>query len=158
MRAAPWPTLRRLGLLVVLATAGCAKTPPSVTEVEGVLLLDKKPLPNAQIEFVPELKDFGAEMNSLAVTDDKGFFRLTCHYKSQAGAVVGTHRVVVSEAPTPAEMRGMDGASQAKYAEYRARLKNRPIPDVYSTAGRTPLRVEVKPDQKTYEIELSRNP
>jgi hypothetical protein len=53
-------------------------------------------------------------------------------------------------------MRGMDPDSQQRLAAYEAALKNRPIPPQYSTYSRTPLRVEVKSDQKEYEITLSR--
>src|SRR5438105_3770282 len=67
----------RFGLIAALFLGGCAKVPPPVTEVEGVVLLNDQPLPQAQIEFVPDLKDFGAELNSTAVTDEKGRFTLT---------------------------------------------------------------------------------
>src|SRR5439155_8016866 len=139
-----WQSSSRLGMLILLALVGCGKSPPPITEVEGVLLLNKQPLPNAQIEFVPELKDFGAEMNSMAVTDEKGFFRLTCNQNQQPGAAVGTHRVVVTEPATPKELRGQDEKTQKEYRQYLAGLKNRPIPDVYATVGKTPLRIEVK--------------
>src|SRR5438876_709313 len=84
---------------IVLAVSGCAKGPPPVTEVSGVVLLDGKPLPQARVEFVPDLSSFGAEMNSSAITDDDGRFTLELTYKSQPGAVVGKHHVVVAERP-----------------------------------------------------------
>ncbi len=145
-----------LGVVVVLT--GCAKTPPPVTEAAGTVLLDNRPLPHALVEFVPELADFGAEMNSTAITDDQGRFTLTCAYKSQPGAVVGKHRVLVTEAPTPGEFRRQDEQAQARYAQHLAKLKNRPIPPVYGSIGQTPLLVEVKGDQKTYDLYLSRKP
>jgi hypothetical protein len=145
-----------LALAVALALPGCRRVPPPVTEAEGTVLLDGKPLPQAQVEFVPELRHFGAEMNSTAVTDDQGHFHLTCAYNQQAGAVVAKHHVLVSEAPVPAELRGMDERSQTKLAQYQAQLKNRPIPDVYGTLSKTPLVVEVKPGEKTYDLQLTR--
>ena len=152
--------LRRIGgclaLLAVLAAFGCGKSPPPIVEVEGTVLLNGQPLPNAQVEFVPELKDFGAEMNSTATTDDKGHFKLTCNLNQQTGACVGSHRVLISEPPTPGDLRGQDAATQAKLAQFQARLKNRPIPPQYSSVSKTPLRFEVKPDQKTYQIDLQR--
>jgi hypothetical protein len=147
-----------LGVTLALSVPGCARTPPPVTEVEGVVLLDGKPLPQALVEFVPQLAHFGAEMNSSGLTDDRGRFTLTCAYKSQAGAVVGKHHVLVSEAPTPAEFRRPDEQTQARLAQHLAKLKNRPIPPAYGTLGRTPLRIEVKADQKSYELRLKRNP
>src|SRR3954449_7061864 len=80
-----------------LAVAGCKKSPPPVVEVTGRVTLNGKPLPHAELQFVPELKDFGAEVNSSGVTDEKGEFTLTCALNSQPGAVVGTHRVLLLE-------------------------------------------------------------
>lgn len=135
--------------------AGCAKKePPAITEVEGTLLLDDKPLPFAQIDFVPELEDFGAEMNSTALTDEKGNFTMKLA-SGRPGAVVAKHRVIVNEG-TPKELRGMDSNSQAKLAEYIAKLSNRPLPEQYGNYGKTPLRVEVKADQKTYVLRMKR--
>jgi hypothetical protein len=150
------PALAGLGLIAA-ALSGCARVPPPVTDAEGTVLLDGKPLPQAQVEFVPELRNFGAEMNSTAVTDDGGHFHLTCTYKEQPGAVVARHHVLVTEPATPAEFRGMDERTQTRYAQYLARLKNRPIPEVYGTLGKTPLVVEVKPGQTTYDLRLTRD-
>jgi hypothetical protein len=146
-----------LALAVALALAGCRKVPPPVTEAEGTVLLDGKPLPQAQVEFVPQLSNFGAEVNSTAVTDDQGHFQLTCAYNQRSGAVVGKHHVLVSDPPPSADMRGMDERSQTRLAQYQAKLKNRPIPDVYRTLGKTPLVVEVKPGEKTYDLQLKRD-
>ena len=145
-----------LGLGVALSLSGCKQVPPPVTEAEGTVLLDGKPLPQAQVEFVPELRNFGAEMNSIAVTDDQGHFQLTCTYKQQPGAVVGKHRVLVTDPPTPPEYRSQDERTQAKFAQYLAKLKNRPIPEVYGTLAKTPLVLDVKPGQKTYDLQLTR--
>jgi hypothetical protein len=144
-----------LGLTFALAVCGCARTPPAFTEVSGVVLLDGKPLPLAQVEFVPELSDFGAEMNSTAITDDQGKFTLTCPMQSQTGAVVAKHRVLVRDAPTPQEFRRPDGQTQEKLAQYMERLKNRPIPLRYGALAKT-ITIEVKPEQKNYEIRLTR--
>ena len=126
----------------MLLAAGCAKSPPVVTDVEGTLLLNDQPLANAQVQFMPELTGFGAEMNSTAITDDKGQFHLTTG-RGDAGAVVGKHRVVVTEAPLPPSMRGQDQQSQEKMSAYLAKLKNRPIPTGYGSYSQTPLFVEV---------------
>jgi hypothetical protein len=144
-------------LLLALLLVGCKKTPPPVVEAEGTVTLDGQPLPAAYVQFIPDLKDFGAELNSGAVTDDQGHFSLTCITGAQPGAVVTKHHVIVLEA-TPEDMRGMDERSQEKLAAYRARLKNRPIPDVYASLSKTPLLVEVKADQKVYDLKLTRSP
>lgn len=147
---------RRMAFFFVLFSAGCAKVPPPVTVVEGVVLLNDQPLPMAQVEFVPDLKDFGAELNSTAVTDEKGRFSLTCNLKSQPGAVVAKHWVLVTDPAIPENLRGQDAKTQAKLAEYQRKLTNRPIPPQYATVGKTPINVEVTANQKEYMIKLSR--
>jgi hypothetical protein len=151
-------TFVRLALAVAfVAAAGCAKSPPPVTEVAGVVRLDGQPLPHVKVEFVPDLSGFGAEMNSSAITDEQGRFTLTRAFTGQPGAVVAKHRVLITEAPTPGEFRSQDPQTQARYAQYMARLKNRPIPDAYGKLA-TALVVEVKADQKTYDLDLTRKP
>jgi hypothetical protein len=148
--------LEGFGLVLTLAVCGCTKTPPPVTEVSGVLLLDGKPLPLAKVSFVPELSGFGAEMASTAITDEKGRFTLTCG-NQQSGAVVGKHRVIITEGPPPAELRRQDEQTQEKLADYMAKLTNRPIPQEFGDLNKSPVTVEVKLEQKTYEIRFDRS-
>jgi hypothetical protein len=125
-----------------------------VTEVEGVVLLNGSPLPKALVTFMPELDNFGAEMNSTGETDDQGRFTLTCNHKQQPGACVGTHRVLVTDLPVPPELRAAE--AQGELAGYLRTLKNRPIPLDCGNYAKTPLRAEVKADQKMYQITLTR--
>jgi hypothetical protein len=140
---------------VALVFAGCGKKgPPPVVEARGVVLLDGKPLPNASVQFLPMLKDFGAEFNSTAITDDEGKFTLMC-MNNKSGAVTAKHKVVVTEY-TPAEGRGESGEAQTRLAQFRAKLKNRPIPENYTDALHTPLEVEISADKQDYTLELKR--
>ena len=141
-------------MLVLTLVLGCAKSPPGVVEVSGVVLLDGQPLPKAKVEFVPQLKDFGAEYNSVGITDDKGRFTLTCG-NQKSGAVVGKHLVLITD-NIPGDFRRADGDTQGKLAQYLASLKNRPIPDGYSSISKTPYPVEVTADKKEYELTLTR--
>jgi hypothetical protein len=145
-----------LVILVAAVLGGCARKPPQVTEVEGTILLGNAPLPFAQVEFMPELAHFGAEMNSSGTTDEKGHYRLTCAYKQQAGAVVGKHRVLIREAPTPEEVRRNRDREQPGGQGSSAALKNRPIPEQYGDLARTPLSADVSAGKKTYDFNLSR--
>jgi hypothetical protein len=141
-------------LVLLAGLAGCAKKPPAVVEVTGVVLLGGQPLPKANVQFVPQLEEFGAEFNSSAVTDEQGRFTLTL-MNQQPGAAVGRHKVLVTE-HTPDEFRGEGARAQEGMARFRAGLKNRPIPEVYGNVLMSPLEVEVKADQKEYTINLSR--
>src|SRR6516165_10959434 len=110
-------------LLVALLATGCKKTRPPVTEVEGRLLLNNQPLPKAYVRFMPELTDWGADMNSWAITDDQGHFKLTCLWGDQPGAAVAMHRVVVTDPPVEDNMRDQDQASQERLSRHLASLK-----------------------------------
>ena len=118
--------------------------------------MDGAPLACARVEFVPDLKQFGAEYGSTAVTDENGRFVLVCTLGKRPGAVVATHRVLVTE-HTPDEFRETTPATQAKLAEYRTKLKNRPIPDAYASLARSPLTVVVK-EAGTQNLQLTRDP
>jgi hypothetical protein len=135
---------------------GCAKGPPVVTEAEGRVLLDGRPLPSASVQFIPQLDGYGAEWNSAGFTDADGKFQLKCALKNQPGAVVGAHWVVVTEMPIPGEYRSQE--NQGRYEKYLTSLANRPIPTEYGELRTTPLKVEVKKGQKTYELTLKRGP
>lgn len=141
---------------LALTAAGCSPSPPVLVPVEGTVTLDGVPLPFARVEFVPDLKQFGAEYGSTAVTDENGRFVLVCTLGKRPGAVVGTHKVLVAE-HTPDDLREANPATQAKLAEYRAKLKNRPIPDAYASLARSPLTVEVKA-AGTQDLRLTRGP
>jgi hypothetical protein len=138
-----------------VALCGCGGPPPA-TPVEATVLLDGQPLPRAKVQFLPDLPGQEAKLGSSAVTDDNGRCTLRFDAKDEAGAVVGKHRVVVTEAPPPAEFRGMSQKAQEGYARYRKGLKNRPIPEAYGSAVNTPLIVEVTPTQKEYTLNLNR--
>lgn len=143
-----------VGLGALLPLSGCAKRLPSVVAVQGTVLLNGVPLPSAAVTFMPQLENFGAESNSTAVTDDNGKFTLTCAYNSQPGAVVGKHMVLITDPPLPEDMRDIRDARVL--AQYRAQLGNRPIPQQYSSATQSPIRIEIKQGQEPVTIELTR--
>lgn len=148
--------IRPLAIGLACLAVGCSPSPPVVVPLEGTVTLDGAPLPCARVEFVPDLKQFGAEYGSTAVTDENGRFVLVCTLGKRPGAVVSTHKVLVTEY-IPDELRATTPATQAKLAEYQARLKNRPIPDQYGSLARSPLTVEVK-EAGTRDLKLTRGP
>jgi hypothetical protein len=145
-----------LCLALALLACGCGEPPPRLTEVEGTVLLNDKPLPQALVRFVPDTSGPGASLVATGVTDEQGRFRLTCDVKNEPGASIGKNRVVITDAPAPQGTRGMSGKAQEAASKYLASLKNRPIPEVYTTAVKTPVVIEVKPEQKDYTIKLKR--
>jgi hypothetical protein len=148
--------MRRCWIFFALAVGlvGCGgKTKaPELTEAEGVVTVNGQPLPNAQVTFTPTASGVSGQAIARGVSDDQGRYRLTCD--GQPGAVVGENVVTITEGPTPDDVRGEDG--QAKYKEFAAKLKNRPIPAIYANVAKSPLRVTVKAGQKDYPLVLQR--
>jgi hypothetical protein len=140
--------------VVALTLCGCSKGPPPIVPVEGVVLLDNKPLPHARVRFAPALEGEGGDYLAEGITDENGRFELTC--KGQSGACACKNRVIVIEGPMSAKGRGISEAAQTEAAKYLAGLKNRPIPPVYATASKTPLSVTVTAGQTEYKLELKR--
>ncbi len=143
-----------VGYCVVLLQfcAGCGKEdPPPIVPAKGVVLLGGKPLPTAQVRFIPQI-GFGAQYIATATTDDQGRFTLQC--SGQPGACAVENMVTVSEADIPPKLQG-EGA-QRELANYLRSLKNRPIPRNYASPASSPLRVTVSEGQEEYVLELRR--
>jgi hypothetical protein len=82
-------------LLFLLAPLGCGKG-YQVAPVSGRVTLDGKPARNAEVSFVP-LADLKVPY-SVARTDDQGKYTLQLARQEigTEGAVVGSHRVIIS--------------------------------------------------------------
>lgn len=152
MRQKTLSPLMLAGLLLILGCSG--KPVPQFVVTEGTLMMDGKPVPLALVEFMPDVKQFGAEVNSSAVTDANGKFSLICG--NTPGAMVATHRVVINEGPPPAGTRGQDAESQARLAEYTSKLTNRPIPPIYGNFSSTPLRVEITAEKRDHVLNMKK--
>lgn len=83
-----------LGLLTTVLVVGCSSSGVSLSTVEGVVLLDGQPLPNAIIEFQPDDRT-GKVRPSIGETGPDGKYRLR-YSKHQHGAVVGKHKVLIT--------------------------------------------------------------
>lgn len=144
---------RGVGCAVVVALlAGCGKAPPPpIVPVEGVVRIGGKPLPNAQVRFVPQI-DHGSEYVAIGVTDKDGKFQLTCN--GQPGACACENIVLVAEADIPDRL--LSESAQGELKKYKDGLANRPIPMKYSNLAETPLRVTPSGDKPACELELAR--
>jgi hypothetical protein len=141
-------------LLLLLACAGCQKT--RLAEVEGTLTCQGRPLPNVQVEFIPDAENGTTGPRSTGVTDANGHFVLRCD-DQRAGAVVGQHCVVLQ--PASGQETGRDRDPRGRKPDQVA--KGAPpvegpisIPAVYRSAGATPLRKEVKRGPQTINLEI----
>lgn len=144
---------RALVLTSIVLIGGCGgPSAPEIVPVTGQVLLNGKPLPKAQIRFIPITLEVGSEYIATGTTDDNGEFTLMC--KGQPGACVSEHAVTVSESDVPPELMGED--KQRELAAYRNSLANRPIPQLYASPVNNPLIVAVSQDQSEYTIELKR--
>src|SRR5437879_5545336 len=83
-----WPSLTlRVCVLVTLAGCGAQRTTP----VEGVVLLDGKPLAGASIQFVPQEKG----RDATGETDKNGHFVMST-FQPRDGVLPGNYKVVIS--------------------------------------------------------------
>ena len=146
--------MTRYLVVTVVAFAGCAKAPPEIVPVEGIVWLNGQPLPHAEVQFVPMAPGLGAEYVATGTTDENGRFTLTC--RGRPGACACENRVVVNDASIPDDARGMSRESQTRVSRYYAALKNRPIPAAYGTVAQTPLVVTVAAGKVEYRLELKR--
>ena len=138
-------------LAIVLVCEGCGKeAPPPIMPAQGIVVLRGRPLPKAQVRFIPNI-DYGAAYIATAVTDDSGRFTLECD--GQSGACVGENKVTVSEADIPKELQSEN--AQRELIAYKRSLRNRPIPKTYASPVSTPLKVTVAEGQTEHKLELS---
>jgi hypothetical protein len=153
-------SLIRVAFLAAVASAsgllGCSKTPPEFAEVDGVVTLNGKPLPNVEVVFMSELEDEKGKANpaSTAYTDDHGRYSLWCGQADTQGAVVGTYRVCVNDIaamPMPAMEFGDDPAAAKTHRPGPLRVPSRyssnaqtPFKNVKVTSGQVKLDFDVK--------------
>src|SRR5262249_21261382 len=135
---------------ILAAAAGCsAGSVPFTDTVEGTLTLDNVPVADALVQFVPDLPEGTRACDASGLTDAKGFFRLTRNDNHKPGAAVAAHRVVIFPGRAAQDRDDPKGQEQAGTPA---------VPGVYMSATKTPLRVEVTRDQKTYDLRISRFP
>ena len=138
-------------LLVAVLVGGCARKPdPVLVPASGVVTLDGKPLAHALVRFSPTERGISAAWISEGTTDDLGRYELVS--PMGPGAVLGTHRVTVSEGGVPDEIRD----DQGKVAAWLGKLAGRPLPGRYGTIATSPLEVAVGPSDGTLDLHLAR--
>lgn len=81
--------------------AGCGSGAPQLVPVSGAVTLDGKPLAGATVVFYPQLApDAGASaevIESRAITEADGSFKLINIHDGSKGAMTGHHKVTVTK-------------------------------------------------------------
>jgi hypothetical protein len=149
-------TLLCLSLFSLGVAAGGCQRGPTFTEVGGTVKLNGKALSGVMVQFLPEPETGGsAGPRSTAVTDEEGRYTLATD-DGQPGAVVGNHRVLVSDIidsqPTDVNKKRKD-RMDANVPLHKV-PKSR-VPKRYEEANNTPLRVEVKPNSAPIDLNVT---
>ena len=139
-------------LFLVLALAGCGG--PRTKPVEGVVLLDGKPLAGASIQFVPQ----GTGRDATAETDKNGNFAMST-FKARDGALPGTYKVVIAPPVGTADTTQYGSAEDAMTAAAKRPAKKESgsaFPQQYTRPDLTPLTQEVPvPGKLKFELKSS---
>jgi hypothetical protein len=156
-------TRRTVFLLVLfpLLLAGCSRVPPMGT-VSGVVTLDGQPLPDVEVQFLPDPEQGTRGATACCYTDKQGRFALRTERHHTDGALVGTHRVVfvdIAALPDPPGMGAMlgreDPAERLAVPRKDQKPKKNRIPAWYTDPNQTPFRtIEVKDGDQTLNFDL----
>jgi hypothetical protein len=148
---APRRTFTAIVLCALVGPGGCG-TGPEFAEVEGVVTLKGKPLPEVEVTFSPVTEKGTKGPTAACVTDGQGRYRLRCDRADKNGAPVGVHRVVIRDiaaTPPPPGIEILDEKGQP----YQPKPLR--VPDRYTDLLKTPFQnVEVKSGKQTLDFDL----
>lgn len=142
--------VRRESILLIMSSlvaSGCSTPTPEVGIVTGKVKLDGKPLSEVSVLFTPEAQSTELNPASGAITDTTGRFELQYSMPNSrdlsaphtgAGAVLGWHRVIVSDYKMMSELLPGPGRVPLRYAD----------------PASSPLRFEVVAGAQVIDIEL----
>lgn len=133
-----------LSLAATTLCLGCGSG-VSYVPVEGIVRLDGTPLAGVEVRFAPDVEPESPRLPfSQALTDANGRYELLADTNVK-GAVVGKHKVVVRR---PSARPGPDDPPPSPSAKLV-------IPNRYRSLTETPFHIDVKADQKTYDLTLT---
>ena len=125
--------------LLLTLCVGCEKQ-PEFGKVTGTVTMDGKPLDLVRVLFMPDPNSGNSGSHSECITDDDGRYDLLYSKDAEVhGALTGWHVIVVEDIKAE-ELRG-------GFTEIR-------VPEKYSRAAQSPLRLEVKPEDQEFEIQI----
>lgn len=144
----------RLGLLLtaVMLAGGCRPAGPDVQFVEGVVVLDGRPLADAMVRFMPA-KQQG--ISATGMTDGQGVFRLSATQGQRygGGTVEGTYIVTVSKLePKRAGEIPVDGSPAPDVPMREV------VPKMFTDTATSPLRAAVAAGRNSFRFDVSETP
>jgi len=128
--------------MLLAALAGCGGGGLDLVPVSGTLRLDGRPVEDAAVMFSP----VDGRPVASGTTDAQGTFRLTTTNKP--GALVGEHRVTVTKQRVTGITEEGVVAPGGMHVEWL-------IPERYSRADTSGLRVTVSPKEHEHTFDLS---
>jgi hypothetical protein len=152
-------TLLLLGVLAIVF-GGCQSKSPFAS-VEGIVTQDGKPLAGVIVNFYPDPVERGPRSTS-DLTDESGHYRLHSTGDGGDGAVVGPHRVCITEVRIQRSKllgrRTKKAANNKKIQEevvkrLKVERSSSPrVPSSYDSPNETPLSVEVHPGPQVIDL------
>ena len=139
--------------LVVALACGCGRRGPRVEMVEGVVVLDGKPVEGATVFFSPAVSEGAAVLPAAGRTVADGRFRLNAGGGATpgAGTTVGDYVVTVIKQESDSVAAPDLNAPPIVPKEIGVRDL---LPTIYKLGVTSPLRASVKPGTNTYRFEL----
>jgi len=138
-------TVAVISLLLAAGLVGCGGSRTSA--VEGVVLLDGKPLVGAAIQFVPQ--ETGRD--ATGETDKNGEFVMST-FNPRDGVVPGDYKVVIAPPVAKAEPTPYASAEEAMAAAAKApppkKAAGPTLPEKYTRPDQTPLMQKVPVKEK----------
>jgi len=129
-------------MVAFAAMIGCSSDVPSVTPVEGVVIINGKTAPNVLIQFNPSSWPEGTPViGASALSDTEGRYALVCP-DGRKGAPIGKHKVTLID-------NNLNVEDEPKITAKR--IVNR-VPMTYLSPGSTPLEIVVEVGKKDYDL------
>jgi hypothetical protein len=135
-----FPMIRSMIVVALVLLGGCGKA-QRTSPVEGVVLLDGKPLVGAAIHFVPQ----GTGRDATGETDKDGHFVMST-FEPKDGVMAGSYKVVVSPPPSAAAAPVNYATAEeamAATAKQPTKAPANSFPDKYTRPDLTPLTQDV---------------
>lgn len=141
--------------LCLFGVAGCS--PSNQAAVRGLVTLDGQPLPDVEVQFIPEIEFADSARPVSAYTNDQGEFQTSINPHS--GLVAGQYRVCLNDARIMmpgASIDATSGEPSDGVQIERGPVSRVRVPRRYSDAGQTPFqRVEIEVGEQTHDFALS---